>query len=326
MKIYITVEEIYQERRDVFDKLHQMNGSIFLLQEMHLKVENENFIRSIWGYDLWLSGSHTNKNGVAVLFMNNFEYKLHDVVRDVDGHYIIMDIEFLNKRFTLVNVYAPSSGDDPQFFHNISNLIENIGNENIIIGGDFNCVLCTEKDTCNHTSVVNRPRARRAIKDLMLRHDLTDIWRDINPDKRAYTWRKFNSVKQGRLDYFLISHDLVSCVDGSSFGVSYRSDHTPVILALKKVQFVRDRPLWKFNNSLLKDKEYVEIVKKVISEVKKQYVLPVYNYDNIDEVSPEMLQFQISDQMFFEMILLEIRGKTISYSSYKKKAAAGKRK
>ena len=68
---------------------------------------------------------------------------------------------------------------------------------------------------------------------------------------------------------------------------------------------------------------YVEQVKKVILETKKEYSLPVYDFefDNIDKIPHENLQFQISDQLFFEMLLLKIRGKTISYgyAIYKKK-------
>ena len=61
-------------------------------------------------------GSDTNRNGVAILFNNDFAYKVHDVVRDENGCFIILDVEFLNKLFILVNVYGPSLGDQPDFF------------------------------------------------------------------------------------------------------------------------------------------------------------------------------------------------------------------
>jgi hypothetical protein len=51
---------------------------------------------------------------------------------------------------------------------------------------------------------------------------------------------------------------------------SYRSDHSMVILELEFKPFVRGKGLWKFNNSLLYDLEYSNIVKKKILEVKKQ--------------------------------------------------------
>ena len=73
-------------------------------------------VRAMWGYDCILNGNNTNSNGVAVLFKNNFDFRLHTVIRDDEGKYIILDIEMLGKRMTLVNLYAPSSRDHPEFF------------------------------------------------------------------------------------------------------------------------------------------------------------------------------------------------------------------
>ena len=40
--------------------------------------------------------------------------------------------------------------------------------------------------------------------------------------------------------------------------------------------------------------------------------MPVYNCDKIDDIFDEIIEFQINDQLFFEVLLMEIRGKTIS--------------
>ena len=103
------------KRKDVFDYLRQLNYSIYFLQETHIKEISENFIRSAWGYNVWVSGCDTNRNGVAILFNNNFDYKVHNVHRDKNGQYIVMDIEMMEKRITLVNLYGPSAGDIPIF-------------------------------------------------------------------------------------------------------------------------------------------------------------------------------------------------------------------
>ena len=101
---------------------------------------------------------------------------------------------------------------------------------------------------------------------------------------------------------------------------SYRSDHSTVVLSLQFNDFVKGKGLWKFNVSLLKDKNYVNTVKKCINDVKEQYMLPVYDTEFIeDNANNEMLQFTISHQLFLEVLLMEIRGKTISYSAHKKK-------
>ena len=224
----------YKKRKDIFDFLRAEKCNIYLLQETHLPHKSENFIRSAWGLPVFLAGSDTNKNGVAILFSNNFEYKVHNVHRDPQGCYLIMDVEFLKKRVTLVNIYGPSSGDCPVFFEKISDLINDIDNELVISGGDWNVALDVKIDCRNYQSTANRPRARKKIFDMMVKHELVDIFRTMYIDKRKYTWRKFNSVKQARLDFFLISEGLISEVLCCEVGKSYRSDHSLVILTLKK--------------------------------------------------------------------------------------------
>ena len=56
-------------------------------RQTHLTVDTERFVRSGWGFD-YLSGVETNKNGVAILFNDTFEYKIFEAFRDPDGSYI----------------------------------------------------------------------------------------------------------------------------------------------------------------------------------------------------------------------------------------------
>lgn len=61
------------------------------------------------------------------------------------------------------------------------------------------------------------------------------------------------------------------------------------------------------------------LLKKIIREVKRQYVCPIYNIDNLDNIRNEDIQYIIDDQLFIDILLTEIRGKSISYSAFKKK-------
>lgn len=309
----------HKKRKDLFQFLRQeCPSNIYCLQETHLKASAENYIRASWGYDVWLAGSDTNRNGVAIFFNNNFEYKLHKVIKDKGGCFIIMDVEMLKKRITLVNLYGPSSGDDPSFLDKISRQIDQLGNDFVVAVGDWNCVLNMKLDLRNYLSAVYRPRTRKRIMDFMDVYDLVDIFRTFYPEKRSYTWRKFNSVKQSRLDYFLISEAFENDVCAVRTNACHLSDHSLISLDFKTEQIKRDRPFWKFNLSMLRDREYISGIKTVIKEVKQQYALPVYNLDKIECVPNEELQLLINDQLFFEVLLLEIRGQTIAYATSKK--------
>ena len=309
----------FSKRKDIFDYLRQQDVSIYFLQETHLKDSEEMFIRTGWGYQVILAGNSSNAGGTAILFKNNFEFTINRVEKDPNGQFIFLDITFMDKNFTLVNLYAPSQGDDYSFFDNISTLLEDFSENQIIIAGDFNCVLDPILDRRNYLTVNSRPRTRAKIIELMNKYNLIDIFRSQNPDKRSYTWRKFNCNKQARLDYFIVSDDLSSEIRDVEIMSKYRSDHSEVILSIKKSDFKRDRTYWKFNNSLLYDSEYVKIVKDTINEVKKQYCSLVYDYNLINLVPNDELDLRIDDDIFMEMLLMQIRGKTIAYSSHKKK-------
>ena len=63
---------------------------------------------------------------------------------------------------------------------------------------------------------------------------------------------------QRRLDYFFISDDLQDTVLSVDIKRSIRSDHSAIYLKVGRVeQSNRGVPVWRFNNSLISDKEYV---------------------------------------------------------------------
>lgn len=51
-------------------------------------------------------------------------------------------------------------------------------------------------------------------------------------------------------------------------------------------------------------------------QIKENYALPVYSRNCIPTIFDSEIQFTINDQLFLETLLMEIRGKTISHSSF----------
>ena len=274
----------------------------------------------MWGYECYFSSFASNSRGVAILFNNNFEFKVLKEKRDLNGNYLVLDIEIDKQKLTLLSLYGPNT-DSPNFFEQIINVIEDFRNENYIICGDFNLVLYPHIDYCNYIQI-NNPRARDKLLEIIDERSLIDPFRELFPDLKRYTWRKKTPFKQARLDFYLFTENMLTNLTGCKIEPSYRSDHSMVVIELTFNPFIRGKGLWKFNNSLLYDQEYIKIVKEKITDVKKQYSALVYNFDNIEAVSNEKLQCTINSQLFLETLLMEIRGKTISYSSYKKKQKA----
>ena len=122
----------------------------------------ENVVRSQWGFECIVAGQDSGSKGVAVLFKNNFEYKVHSVVKDDEGRYILIDIEMLNKHMTIANIYAPSSGDHPVYFERVIREVVLLDDESIVIGGDWNVALNPKIDS-NHPTNIYRARSGKQI-------------------------------------------------------------------------------------------------------------------------------------------------------------------
>ena len=104
---------------------------------------------------------------------------------------------------------------------------------------------------------------------------------------------------------------------GMEFIPGYRTDHSGITLKLKLIDSLRGRAYWKFNNTLLKDKDYVSLIKNSIDDVKKTYVSNEINL-NHGNISNEEIQYNINNQLILETLLMMTRGNTIKYSSEKK--------
>ena len=113
--------------------------------------------------------------------------------------------------YVLINIYAPNKDANiVSFFNSLlvtlqkNNLDEE---ENIIMGGDFNCPLNPSID--KKGGLLNPGKAViSTIGNLQEEVDLVDIWRVKNPEKKSFTWNQNSLVIFCRLDYWLISNAL----------------------------------------------------------------------------------------------------------------------
>ena len=128
------------KRRDVFSHLRQKKYSIICLQDTHFTKSLERVITSEWGYKVWFSSFRSNSRGVAILFKNDIEFKVHHSYSDNFGNVLLLDIELFQKRITLVNIYGPNE-DNPAFYERLKDIIIKQGNANIVITGDWNLLL-----------------------------------------------------------------------------------------------------------------------------------------------------------------------------------------
>ena len=125
----------------------------------------------------------------------------------------------------MINIYAPNkSAKQSSFFQALSEFISDeeyqVTNYKILAGGDFNLGL---KPTLDCDSV-------KFVEDLIMEHDLVDIWRVCNPESKKFTWRQKNPLIQRRLDYWFISDSLQDDVVKTDIITAINTDHSAVVL------------------------------------------------------------------------------------------------
>ena len=180
-------------------------------------------------------------------------------------------------------------------------MLRNYANSLIFIGGDFNCPL-PNKDKKGGQDLSSKKTVITRIKQLLGSFDLVDIWRYLNPIENQFTWSSSDLKVKCRLDYWLVSRDSLQSVDSSEIEVFPYCDRLQVTLLINGVkQHPRGPGYWKFNASLLEDKNFVEQVTTKIPGFINQY------------------QGVVDKGLLWELVKMEIRAYTINFSKQRAK-------
>ena len=130
-----------------------------------------------------------------------------------------------------------------------------------------------------------------------------DIQRTCYLNVNKFSYRSKTLGVKSRIDFFLISKHLTKCVKKVDIQTSIAPDHNMIILSLSwPNENPRGPGFWKFNNSLLEDKEYTTKILELYPQLREKY-----HYVN-------------DQQLFWELIKMEIRSTTISFSKGKAQA------
>ena len=190
------------KRRQVFHFHRKKSSSILFLQETHSTKSFEKYWLSEWGFKILFSHGSSDSRGTCILFKSIFDLEIVKYIADSNERFVIADIIADSKKFTLVNLYAPNE-DKPEFFDEIFDTLKEFDCESIIIGSDFNCILNSDVDK-QGGRLDSKPNSRARLLSYIENYDLSDIWRNLNPNTRRCTWHSANGKIRCRLDYFLI--------------------------------------------------------------------------------------------------------------------------
>lgn len=287
------------KRGQVFAWLKEKQYAICLLQETHSGEGTHDPWAKEWGAASYFSGIKNNSEGVAILINPSLSCSGLTYREILTGRLQALELEINGKEFVLLNVYGPNA-DDVLYFKTLENYLKENIDKSFIIGGDFNTVLNIAMDKKNGRSDTHKA-CRNYLNTIAMEYDLIDIWRSTHPTLKQYTWHSSNKPPIfSRLDYFLLSENLVNSVVSCEHRISYKSDHSIVELKVDINNTQRGPGYFKLNNTFLLDNQYQENIRNSIQET-------------------TTINRNANPNTLWELIKGTIRNETIRYGTMKKK-------
>ena len=112
----------------------------------------------------------------AILISDKIDFEIKTVIRDKEGHYVMIKGSIQEEDITIINIYAHNIGA-PQYVRQMLTSMKGEINCNTIIVGDFNNPL-TPVDRSTKQKV---SKETQALSETMYHLDLIDIYRAFHP-------------------------------------------------------------------------------------------------------------------------------------------------
>ena len=151
----------------------------------------------------WKKIFHANGNqkkaGVAILISDKIDFKIKNVTRDKEGHYIMIKGTIQEEAITITNIYATNIGAS-QYIRQMLTAIKEEINSNTIIVGDFNTSLTEEVDRSSRQKI---NKETQPLNDTIDQRDLIDIYSTFHPKTADYTFFSSAHGTYSRIDHIL---------------------------------------------------------------------------------------------------------------------------
>ena len=297
-----------KKRAILFRQCKTLGYDIIGLQDTHLTIEDTEVIEQEWGGHFHLVPGTRRKNGLLTLYRKEIPKEKVSIVMS-RKRCLISKISHFDKTFYCFNIYSPCIDEEKIPFLNTlkgyfsSELGEDISSCNILCFGDFNIVRNNELDI-----VSGKPHPDQIVNhfndvcnDLLL----FDFWREKHPITKDYTWSSYSrsTFIARRLDYILVSNELLPfCLDPKIINMGF-SDHRAVSLSLNLASFPRGPSIYKFNVNTLKNENFVKNVKEEIERIKNLELNPHDTWEYIK------IQIAALGKLYGRSIALEKRNK-----------------
>ena len=128
------------KRQRVAEWITKQDLYVCCLQETHLRSKDTHRLKVKEWKKIFHANGMGKKAGVAVLIADKIDFKTKAIIRDKEGHYIMIKRTIQQEDITLVDIYTPNIGA-PKYVKQILMDIKGDIDRNTVIVGDFNTPL-----------------------------------------------------------------------------------------------------------------------------------------------------------------------------------------
>ena len=81
---------------------------ICCLQETHFRPKDKYRLKVRWWKNIFNTNWKQKKTGVAILISDKIDLKIKNIIKDKEGHYIMIKGSIQEEYITIANIYAPT--------------------------------------------------------------------------------------------------------------------------------------------------------------------------------------------------------------------------
>lgn len=259
------------KRAQVLYSLHRQKVGVVFFQETHFRADHipnlQNRYYTTWFHD---SFRYSKSKGVSIAIHKTIPYQLLEKWCNKDGRLILLKINIYGKKYTFVNIYLPNQNQLKVGLQMIKESMEKAEGI-IIIGGDFNFVMDRNMDT-TAPSTVQTSNDKIRFKEMLVQCQLVDIWREMHPMEKDFTFHSEVHGSYHRLDFFLINQKGVEVSTSTEIGTSIWSDHAPIFLVIDTLKGENNKGTWRLNDNLMYNEACVKEIRKAITDFSKDHI------------------------------------------------------
>ena len=243
------------KRASLLDVLANHNIDLALLNETRIarshipRLEDKR-------YKILSHSSATNTvKGVLIMARRSLPLSIIETGGDSEGRITYIKTLFGKVKIVFVAIYAPTPFD-ADFFPQLTELLLEFQEFNLVIAGDFNAAMNNSIDRSSVNETPDQKLSSEALQSWAAQVGVIDLWRTLHPEERDFSFTSGRHGTMHRIDYVFASRNLFQ---NSNIVMSCMSlsDHKGVICQSSLSPLKERAPRWRFNDTLLQNEKFI---------------------------------------------------------------------